>query len=56
MVLVPGYALVLSSRRNDSPGLQLVGYALIGVGAPLVATAADYLFRRLRPSSPSRSP
>jgi hypothetical protein len=56
MVLVPGYALVLSSRRNDSPGLQLVGYALIGVGAPLVATAADYLFRRLRSSSASRSP
>lgn len=48
MALVPGYALVLSSRRNDSGGLRLVGYALIGIGAPLAATAADYLFRHLR--------
>jgi hypothetical protein len=50
MALVPGYALVLSSRRNDSDGLQWIGYALIVVGAPMAATAADYLFRRLRPA------
>lgn len=50
MALVPGYALVLSSRRNDSDGLQFIGYALITVGAPVLATAADYLFRRLRPT------
>jgi hypothetical protein len=48
MALVPGYAIVLSGRRNDSSGLRVVGYALIGIGAPLAATAADYLFRRLR--------
>jgi Carboxypeptidase regulatory-like domain/TonB-dependent Receptor Plug Domain len=48
MALIPGYALVLSSRRNDSDGLRIVGYALIGIGAPMMATAADYLFRKLR--------
>jgi hypothetical protein len=54
MALVPGYALVLSGRRNDSNALRGVGYALIGIGAPLAATAADYLFRRLRGSAPAR--
>jgi hypothetical protein len=48
MTIVPGYALVFSGYRNDSDALKWVGYGIIVVGAPLVTTAADYLFRELR--------
>jgi hypothetical protein len=48
MTVLPGYALVFSGYRNDSESLKWVGYSLIVIGAPLVATAADYLFRELR--------
>jgi hypothetical protein len=46
-MLVPGYALVFTGRRNDSDSLRGVGYVVMAVGAPFVSTAADYLFRRL---------
>jgi hypothetical protein len=48
MTIIPGYALVFSGYRNDSDALKWVGYGIIVVGAPLVTTAADYLFRELR--------
>ncbi len=48
MTILPGYALVFSGYRNDSENLKWVGYGLIVVGAPLMTTAADYLFRELR--------
>ena len=48
MTVLPGYALVFSGYRNDSEGLKWVGYGLIVIGAPVVATAADYLFREFR--------
>lgn len=52
MAIMPGYALVLSGRRNDSPGLSALGYGLLVIGTPLISTAADYLFRRLRSPAP----
>jgi hypothetical protein len=48
MVVLPGYAVVLSGMRNDSDALQWIGRAVIVVGAPAATTAADYLFRHLR--------
>jgi len=48
MALVPGYALIISSRRDDSSGLYWLGTALVAVGVPLVTTLSDYLFRSLR--------
>jgi hypothetical protein len=45
MVLLPGYALVLSGQRNDSDPMQWIGRGLIGLGAPAAATWSDYLFR-----------
>lgn len=48
MTILPGYALVFSGYRNDSESLKWVGYSLIVIGAPLMTTAADYLFRELR--------
>jgi hypothetical protein len=50
MVLVPGYALVLSGRRSsDSGAIQWVGTGLLALGAPLAVTLADKLFRSVRP-------
>ena len=48
MAIVPGYALVFSGYRNDSQALKAFGYTTIILGPPLLSTAADYLFRRLR--------
>ncbi len=48
MAIVPGYALALSAKRNHDNALETVGYVLIGLGAPLITTASDYLFRKLR--------
>jgi hypothetical protein len=49
MVLVPGYALVLSSRRSDETGpLQWIGGSLLALGAPMAVTFADRLFRSIR--------
>jgi hypothetical protein len=48
MTVMPGYALALSGQRNDSDTMTNVGYAILVVGTPLITTAADYLFRRLR--------
>ena len=48
MAILPGYALTLSGKRNDDGSLETLGYVLIGLGAPFMATASDYLFRKLR--------
>jgi hypothetical protein len=48
MALVPGYALLITSQRSDSDGLRFLGIAIIVVGAPLVTTLSDHLFRTLR--------
>jgi hypothetical protein len=48
MAILPGYSLLMTGHRNDSEGLRIAGYAVLLVGAPLISTAADYLFRRLR--------
>lgn len=48
MALVPGYALIITSQRSDSDALRFLGTAIIAVGAPLVTTLADHLFRSVR--------
>jgi hypothetical protein len=48
MAILPGYSLLMTGHRNDSEGLRIAGYTVLLVGAPLISTAADYLFRRLR--------
>jgi hypothetical protein len=48
MALVPGYALLITSQRSDSDALRFLGTAIVAVGAPLVTTLSDHLFRRLR--------
>ena len=48
MTIVPGYALVFSGYRNNSESLKIVGYGVLTLGAPLITTAADYLFREFR--------
>ena len=52
MAIIPGYALILSAQRSQSRNEELVGYGLTVLGAPLLATAADYLFRKLRGEAP----
>ncbi|MFC1660279.1 hypothetical protein ACFL3S_02275 [Gemmatimonadota bacterium] len=49
MVLVPGYALQMSSARSDWECLNTAGKALLVLGVPAVITFADRLFRSLRP-------
>jgi hypothetical protein len=48
MTVLPAYALVFSGYRNDSDGLKWAGYSILVLGPPIVATAADYLFRKIR--------
>ena len=51
MVLIPGYALVLSSRQTEEGGVgaaELAGGAVLALGAPFVAALADKLYRSLR--------
>lgn len=48
MALVPGYALVLSSRRSDSGPMYWLGTSILAFGAPLVTTISDRLFRDRR--------
>ncbi len=48
MAVVPGYALIISGRRSESAGLQVLGGAILVVGVPMVTTLADHLFRSLR--------
>jgi hypothetical protein len=48
MTVLPGFALVLTGYRNNSDGLKWVGYGLLTIGPPVLATASDYLFRRIR--------
>ncbi len=48
MALVPGYALIITSQRSDSDALRLLGGAIIVIGAPLVTTLSDYLFRTIK--------
>lgn len=48
MALVPGYALVISSRRSEWRKTGMVGKLLLAVGAPVAATLSDGLFRMLR--------
>jgi len=54
MTVLPGYALILSGQRNDSDGMVGLGYAILVVGTPVITTAADYLFRRLRGEAAER--
>ncbi len=48
MVLIPGYALLLSSQRNESPFLEWTGRGLLVLGVPFAVTTADRLFRSVR--------
>ncbi len=50
MVLVPGYALVLSGRRSETGtgAVQWIGHAILALGTPLATTLADKLYRSLR--------
>lgn len=48
MTLLPGYALILSSRGDHDGAQYRLGVTLIGIGTPVVMTFADRLFRRLR--------
>lgn len=51
MVLIPGYALELSSRRSDWGTTSAVAKAFLVFGVPAAVTFSDRLFRTLR--SPS---
>ncbi len=53
MALVPGYALVISSRRSEWEKTGMVGKLLLAVGAPVAATFSDGIFRMLRAPEPS---
>ena len=48
MVLTLGYAFHLSSRRDDTHGVEAMGLTILVVGTPLVETVANRIFRRLR--------
>lgn len=50
MVLIPGYALVLSSQRSDTGAgpVQWTGNVILALGAPFAAALADKLYRSLR--------
>jgi hypothetical protein len=48
MAILPGYALAISAQRGGERGMETTGYVLLTVGAPLMSTTADYLFRKLR--------
>ena len=48
VALVPGYAFLISSRRDGSGATEAVGAAMLAVGAPFAVSVADRLFRRLR--------
>lgn len=50
MVLIPGYALVLSGQRSDTgPGpVQWTGNLVLALGAPFAVALADKLYRSLR--------
>ena len=53
MTLLPGYALVMTGRRNHSDALSNVGYGILLLGPPILTTAADYLFRQVRGERPN---
>ncbi len=48
MMLFPGYAFSMSTVGGGSEAENAVGHAFLVVGAPLVVTIADKLFRSLR--------
>ncbi len=48
MMLFPGYAFSMSTVGDGSAAENAVGHAFLVVGAPLVVTFADRLFRSLR--------
>jgi Carboxypeptidase regulatory-like domain/TonB-dependent Receptor Plug Domain len=48
MALVPGYALILSSRRSDSGPMYWLGTTVLALGVPFVTTISDHLFRDRR--------
>jgi hypothetical protein len=48
MMIFPGYAFSMSTVGGGSHAANAVGNALLVVGAPLVVTLADRLFRNLR--------
>lgn len=47
-LLVASYSLVLSRHWDGSRKYEIAGGLLAAVGVPLVVTATDYLFRRVR--------
>jgi hypothetical protein len=48
MLILPGYAVVLSGMRNDSEAMQWVGRSVVVLGTPAATTLSDYLFRKRR--------
>lgn len=48
IALVPGYAFMISSRRDGSTAAETMGAAMLLLGAPFAVTVADRLFRRFR--------
>ena len=48
VALIPGYAFVISSRRDGSGAVEAMGGAMLLLGAPFAVSVADRLFRSLR--------
>ncbi|MDH3222586.1 MAG: hypothetical protein OEO23_02630, partial [Gemmatimonadota bacterium] len=48
VALVPGYAFLISSRRDGSNAAEIMGGAMLLIGAPFAVSVADRLFRSLR--------
>ncbi len=47
VILIPGYALGIASRRDDSDVLAGAGLVTLAIAVPVVTTVADRLFRSL---------
>jgi hypothetical protein len=52
MMIFPGYAFSMSTVGGGSKAANAVGNVLLAVGAPIVVTLADRLFRSLRVTGP----
>lgn len=48
VALVPGYAFMISSRRDGSTATEVMGATMLLLGVPLAVSVADRLFRSLR--------
>ncbi|NNM33614.1 MAG: TonB-dependent receptor plug domain-containing protein, partial [Gemmatimonadetes bacterium] len=48
VALIPGYAFLISSRRDGSGAVEAMGSVMLLIGAPFAVSVADRLFRSFR--------